>query len=64
MFKLRWFITSIGTTNCCKWADIWRYFIFYFDSNMISNKLKGLDCLLLLVRAVPGLQNSQKHRSC
>jgi len=32
---------------------------------MISNKLKGLNCLLLLVRALAGLlplnQNSQKH---
>jgi len=41
------------------------YFIFYFDSNMINNELKGLNCLLLLVRAVAGLlplnRNSQKH---
>jgi len=39
--------------------------VFYFDSNMINNELKGLNCLLLLVRAVAGLlplnQNSQKH---
>jgi len=32
---------------------------------MINNELKGLNCLLLLVRAVAGLlplnQNSQKH---
>ena len=40
-------------------------FIFYIDSNMINNELNGLNCLLLLVRAVAGLpspnQNSQKH---
>jgi len=45
--------------------DIWRYFIFHFDSNMINNELKGLNCLLLLVRTVAGLLslnlNSQKH---
>jgi len=38
---------------------------FYFDSNMINNELKGLNCLL--VRAVAGLlplnQDSQKHGS-
>ena len=30
---------------------------------MINNKLKGLNCVLLLVRSVAGLlnQNSQKH---
>jgi len=41
------------------------YFIFYFDSNMINNKLKGLNCVLLLVLAVAVLfplnQNSQKY---
>ena len=47
--RLKWLITSIRTTNRCQWADIWRYFLFYFDSNMINNKLKGLDCLLVLV---------------
>jgi len=35
------------------------------DSNVISNELKGLNWLLLLVRAEAGLlplnQNSQKH---
>ena len=34
---------------------------------LINNELKGLNCLLLLVRAVPSLlplnQNSQKHRT-
>jgi len=39
--------------------------MIYFDSNMINNKLKGLNCVLLLVRAVAGLlplnQNNQKH---
>ena len=44
---------------------IWRYFIFYFDSNMMNIELKGLHWLLRLVRVVAGLlplnQYSQKH---
>ena len=63
--RTKWLITSIRTTNLLMSRYIQRYFIFYFDSNMINNKLKGLKCLLLLVCAVAGLlplnQNSLKH---
>ena len=40
-------------------------FHFFFYSNMIINELKGLNCVLLLVRLVAGLlplnQKCQKH---